>query len=70
MAKASIIFDTRRPLANGKYPVRIRIYHKSAFFICTGVEINKEAWSNNEVNSKDKLDHTEKLWDLWFKHIF
>lgn len=59
MAKASIIFDTRRPLANGKYPVRIRIYHKSAFFIYTGVEINKEAWSNNEVNSKDKLHKTK-----------
>lgn len=59
MAKASIVFDTRRPLVNGKYPVRIRIYHKSAFFIHTGVEISKDAWSNNEVISKDKLYKTK-----------
>ena len=50
MAKASIVFDTRRPLVNGKYPVRIRIYHKDLIYFSTNASVSKK-WNDKFLSS-------------------
>lgn len=53
MATAKIMLDTRRALNNGKYPVKLRIWHRSAILLSTDFEAAVEEWLATEGKYKE-----------------
>lgn len=55
MAQAFIYFDKRRIKQKELCPVRIRVKHRSNFYLHTGVEALEKNWDGNNIKSSDKL---------------
>lgn len=44
MATARLYLDVRRPKADGRYPVKIRVYHRASQLIATNVDASPDEW--------------------------
>lgn len=53
MATVKIMLDTRRALNSGKYPVKLRIWHRSAILLSTDFEAAAEEWLPTEGKYKE-----------------
>lgn len=47
------MLDMRRALSNGKYPVKVRVRHRSAILISTGLEAALDEWSLTECKYRE-----------------
>lgn len=44
MATARFFLDTRRPIADGRFPIKLRVYHRAAQLIATSIAVFPEEW--------------------------
>lgn len=63
MATVKFYLDARRPKADGRYPVKLRVYHRAAILIPTGVDTSIEDWDaqKNCLRSRDAIAKAKTL---------
>lgn len=52
MATVSLYLDTRRMKKNGKYPVKLNVFHKGQMLLPTEFDASAETWNGTEYNRK------------------
>lgn len=52
MATVSFYLDTRRMKKNGKFPIKLNVFHKGQTLLSTEFEASPETWSGTEYNRK------------------
>lgn len=59
MAEAFVYFDKRRIKVKELCPIRIRVKHRSNFYLYTGVEALEKDWDGYNIKPTDKLAKTK-----------
>ena len=49
MADCSLTLDTRRPLQDGTYPVKISVGHGTRLYLSTGIAVSDKEWEDGKV---------------------
>jgi len=49
MAETTLILDTRRPLQDGTFPVKVSVGHGTRIYISTGISVPEENWVAGKV---------------------
>ena len=52
MADTILMLDTRRPLQDGTYPVKVSVGHGTRIYISTGVSVDKSNWVAGRVEGR------------------
>ena len=50
--KTTFILDTRRPLQDGTYPVKLSVGHGTRLYLSTGVSVKREHWADGQVEGR------------------
>jgi len=61
MATVSFYLDTRRMKKNGKYPVKLNVFHVGQTIISTEFEATPETWTGTEYNKKAQNWKTKNI---------
>ena len=50
--KTTFILDTRRPLQDGTFPVKLSVGHGTRLYLSTGVSVKREHWADGQVEGR------------------
>ena len=50
--KTTFILDTRRPLQDGTFPVKLSVGHGTRLYLSTGVSVKREHWVDGQVEGR------------------
>ena len=53
MAETTLVLDTRRPLQDGTFPVKVSVGYGTRIYISTGVSVPETSWVDGKVEGKD-----------------